>query len=88
MGPGFGHFFSIKDRNQLCGIANRSDNKWHIYNEMNLVSSVILPRSYYSLHSNLQLMSVQMNIVFCFYHLKMILPPSALSHSVFHSEVF
>lgn len=33
-------------------------------------------------------MSVQMNIVFCFHHLKIVLPPSALSHSLFHGEVF
>lgn len=33
-------------------------------------------------------MSVQMNIVFCFHHLKIVLPPSALSHSLFHGKVF
>lgn len=33
-------------------------------------------------------MSVQMNIVFCFHHFKIVLPPPALSHSLFHGKVF
>lgn len=39
-GLGFGHSINIKDRNQLCGIASGSNNKWHIYDVMNLVISV------------------------------------------------
>lgn len=66
----------------------QSGNKRYIYDGINLIISVLLPRSHYSLQSKLQLMSVQKNIVFCFHHLKIVLPPSTLSHSLFHGEVF
>lgn len=52
-GPGFGHLFNIKDRNQFYGIAIRSDNKRHIHDVMNLVISVLLARYYYSFQSKL-----------------------------------
>lgn len=53
VGPGFEHFFNTKYRNQLCRITSSSHNKWHIYDGMNMVLSVLFPRNYYSSQSNL-----------------------------------